>query len=321
MPASDCALGRLYPVLLAWAAGFFDGEGSTIVHQSRPGYLRLTVSVAQLGGTEPPEVLLRFKSAMLELGRIEPQNHEGMWTWRSGSAEEAQAAIALLWPQLGTVKRDQAAFAVRRFRAQYGLGGLRPRPPRRRRPAHVRHVRSTPMCVSAAELDVSWAAGFLDGEGHFGLPRSGPRKNAPDWHRIRASATQKGAPGRPPHVLFRLQRILGGKIEMHGEPDDFRWLVEGVRSVEAVFENVRPWLGPVKQHQARSVIEGFRSQIRIRGDASRCVRGHEYSRIYMTPTGPKRKCNACARLVSRMTRAALGIRPRQFKNLARRYNS
>ncbi len=85
MSADDCRLARIDPLALAWAAGFFDGEGSTIVHEPRPGYLRLTVSVPQWGGARPPEVLFRFKEAMLGLGEIEPQNNEGMWAWRSHS--------------------------------------------------------------------------------------------------------------------------------------------------------------------------------------------------------------------------------------------
>jgi hypothetical protein len=121
-------------------------------------------------------------------------------------------------------------------------------------------------------------------------------------------------------VLFRLQRILGGKIEVHGEPDDFRWLMEGIRNVESVLGQVRPWLGTVKQEQAVGAIEGFRSQVRLHGDASRCARGHEYSHVYMSSSGPKRRCNACARITSRTQRARAGARARQFKNAARRYN-
>lgn len=259
---------------------------------------------------------------MLDLGEIQPQNSEGMWVWRSRSGEEGQAAIALLWPQLGSVKRAQANAAVKRFHAQYGRPGLKPRAARRTRPVHSIHCdlpsgdKASP---SDIELDLAWAAGFLDGEGHFGLPRAYARKDVADWHRIRVSATQNGLPGRPPEVLYRMQRILAGKIEVHGEPDDFRWLMEGVRHVEEVLRQVRPWLGTVKQEQAVRAIDGFRAQVRIHGDATRCARGHLYDRTYMSPTGPKRRCNACARILGRMKRAAQGSKPRQFKNIARRY--
>lgn len=243
-----------------------------------------------------------------------------MWHWRSRSAEEGQAAIAFLWPQLGPIKRAQATTGFRRFYAQYRSKGLKPRSPRRRRPTHVSHLAPPTASPDDVALGHAWAAGFLDGEGHFGLPRAGVRKTAPDWRRIRASASQHGERGLPPQVLFRLRDLLGGKIEVHGEPDDFRWLVEGVDRVEAVFAKVRPWLGTVKQDQAYSVIHGFRSQIRRHGDAARCARGHEYSRVYVSAAGPRRKCNACNRIRERKQRAAQGIKPRQFKNVARRYN-
>lgn len=320
IPDPACALGLIDLVLLTWAAGFFDGEGSTIVHESHPGYLRLTVCVPQLGGEEPPEVLFRFKAAMLGLGEIRPQNDEGMWVWRSRSGEEGQAAVALLWSQIGRVKREQAASALGRFHAQYGPSGIRSRAARRTRLAHADHATGSTPILAPGTLDLAWSAGFLDGEGHFGLPRAAERKNGPPWHRVRVSATQKGLPARPPEVLFKLQLILGGNIERHGEPDDFRWLTEGIHRVEDVFLRVRPCLGTVKQEQALVAIEGFRGQARLHGNSERCIRGHPYDRVYLSSTGPKRRCSACARILSRLYRAARGISPRPFSDTARRYN-
>lgn len=303
---------------LAWAAGLFDGEGSTYVYEPRPGYLRLVVSVGQLGRDEPPEVLWRFKAAMLELGVIERQNSYGMWCWRAQSAEECQAAIGLVWRELGSVKRSQAADAIRRVHAQYGARGLKARRPRR--PAWATaHVLTSATQPTADDVDRAWASGFLDGEGHFGTPRAQKRKKGPDWHRIRATATQKGPPGQPAEVLFRLQRILQGRIERHGDGDAFRWAIEGVQRVEAIYERTKPWLGTVKQEQARSAVERFRTQGRLQGSATRCARGHAYSRVYLSSSGPKHKCNACDRILRRTKRAAQGIRPRPFKNVARRY--
>lgn len=315
-----CALARLDPLQLAWAAGFFDGEGSTFVsaRKDRPEYLRLEVSVGQSGHTGSPEVLYRFQAAVLGIGTISGPDGDDMYMWRANGLEEAQATVALLWRQLGLVKRAQATAALRSAWRQYATGRYVARPPRRKRPKHWEHTAVASSHV-AQELDLAWAAGFLDGEGHFGLPRAGARKGAPDWHRIRVSATQNGQPGMPPEVLLKLHRLLGGSIEIHGEPDDFRWLMEGPERVEGVYLKLRPWLGTVKQEQARSVIHGFRAQTRIHGDATRCARGHDYSRVYMSIAGPRRKCSACERILARMKRAAQGIKPRQFKNVARRY--
>src|SRR5437773_3792330 len=57
---------------LAWAAGFFDGEGSTIARTltSRPGYHQLNVTVPQSGRDGIPAVLLRFQRVMLGMGHI-----------------------------------------------------------------------------------------------------------------------------------------------------------------------------------------------------------------------------------------------------------
>jgi hypothetical protein len=321
MSADECRLARIDPLQLAWAAGFFDGEGTTMaaVRTDRPGYLRLEMTVPQCGHERAPEVLFRLQAALLGMGSITGPNDDDMYFWRAGAFAEAQAAVALLWSELGPVKRRQAATAMRAVQRQYDLDLFVTRGPRRRGRVHDEHLTTRRTRGTREELDLAWAAGFLDGEGHFGLPRVGPRKNAPDWHRIRVSATQNGLPGLPPDVLFRLVRIFGGKIERHGEPDDFRWLMEGVRKVEAVLRQTRPWLGTVKQEQAAHVIQGFRSQIRLHGDASRCARGHEYSSVYLSPTGPKRRCNACARITSRIKRARAGAKPRQFKNVARRY--
>src|SRR5712664_1220136 len=57
---------------LAWAGGFFDGEGSTFARSetARPGYRQLSVVVPQAGGFVVPEVLTRFAEALPGLGRI-----------------------------------------------------------------------------------------------------------------------------------------------------------------------------------------------------------------------------------------------------------
>ncbi|MDP9320171.1 MAG: hypothetical protein M3P16_03625 [Chloroflexota bacterium] len=72
---------RRRPLELAWAAGFFDGEGSTIARRdrARPGYRRLVLSVPQAGGNIPPEVLVRFRHAILAMGSIGPRNDEGVY--------------------------------------------------------------------------------------------------------------------------------------------------------------------------------------------------------------------------------------------------
>ena len=56
--------------LLAWAAGFFDGEGSTIAKSDsrRPNYYQLDMSVPQSSLDGVPAVLVKFQRAMLGVG-------------------------------------------------------------------------------------------------------------------------------------------------------------------------------------------------------------------------------------------------------------
>jgi len=307
---------------LAWAAGLFDGEGSTMVHkdESRPGYLRLEVCVPQSGhGDGVPSVLLRFQEAVGGLCRIVGPEGRDIYKCISGGRLEAMAIVALLWSQLGEVKRRQANEAVKMFLSQYELADFVPRTGRHAR--KVFEVVGAPIDDEAdpQQLEVAWAAGFLDGEGCFGIARAGKRANGPDWYRIRVSATQHGEPRLPPQVLQRLQRLLGGRIECHGEIDDFKWVAEGDNNVERVLRMLEPFLDVIKTAEAQKALAAFRAQVRLKGDTSRCRRGHEYTYTAMRGGRIKRICSPCARLADRRKRAKQGIPPRPFTDISRRY--
>jgi hypothetical protein len=105
--------------------------------------------------------------------------------------------------------------------------------------------------------------------------------------------------------------ILGvGRMERHGEIDDFKWATEGVINVRGVLERLRPWLGSVKIAQATEALATAGSS-RVRGDAEHCIRGHTYDHIYVRPDGTVRhRCNTCMRDRARAIRASQGIAPR-----------
>lgn len=98
---------------LAWAAGFFDGEGCTRYNKSRRhrgGNLEVTV-------TQTDTVTLkRFQRAALGTGRIYgPKDVVGgrpQWQFKNSSYEHGQAVIAMLWPFLSEIKRRQAHAAL-----------------------------------------------------------------------------------------------------------------------------------------------------------------------------------------------------------------
>jgi hypothetical protein len=100
---------------LAWAGGFFDGEGSSYLmkHRTHAGYLTPAIEVPQSGWDGVPVVLRRFQSALDGLGNISGP-HKYLWTdapvsrWKSEARDDVQLALHRLMPFLGAVKREQA---------------------------------------------------------------------------------------------------------------------------------------------------------------------------------------------------------------------
>ena len=266
-------------------------------------------------------MLRRFQDSMLGMGKIVGPNEYGIYVWRTRGFEETQATIALLWRFLGTVKRAQASAAICEVLNGYRSGRLRARRTRLAKRVHAAHASSTSSKPDAEKVERAWAAGFLDAEGCFGTYRSRPRKGGPNWQRIRVSATQHGQVGAPAEVLIRLRTAFGGlgRIERHGDPDDFKWVAEGTEAIEHVLTRSGQWLGIVKTHQAQGAVERFRAQVRLKGDTTHCVRGHTYTQVAMRGGRLRRICDTCDLLSERRQRARQGIPPRQFKSLARRY--
>lgn len=87
------------PLELAWAAGFWDGEGSCYLNQ---GYARMSINQNDV------RVLHRFQAAV-ECGIILPYQQTGKtyWRWRTNRYEEACQVADALWPYLSEVKQDQ----------------------------------------------------------------------------------------------------------------------------------------------------------------------------------------------------------------------
>jgi hypothetical protein len=113
--------------------------------------------------------------------------------------------------------------------------------------------------------------------------------------------------------------VLGGRIECHGEIDDFKWVAEGDGIVDTVLRLLQPFLGEIKTAEAQRALAAFRAQLRLKGNATHCVRGHEYSHTAMRGGRMRRICKACTRITSRRERAKQGIAPRPFKDVSRRY--
>ena len=112
----SCSTMKLDKYQLAWAAGFFDGEGWTgCVKNGGKRIVRMTVtqnnSIAEV---------FRFYSAVGWLGYIdEPRitaQGSTRYDWETGKFEHAQAVIAMLWRYLCGRKRKQAAIAFEEYK-------------------------------------------------------------------------------------------------------------------------------------------------------------------------------------------------------------
>lgn len=95
---------------LAWAAGFFDGEGSTWLTRCHTPNLGITISQ-----TRSPELLHRFNVATNNLGTVRgpfkprKRNHTEFWKYDVYGLEKVQAIIVMLSSFLGKRKVDQYA--------------------------------------------------------------------------------------------------------------------------------------------------------------------------------------------------------------------
>ena len=92
-------------VELAWAAGFFDGEGCT-TRTGRPGLSmrpRVTISQIERGNLE------RFQQAVGGWGAITRHGGRNMLCWQTKNNRETWLVLAALWPFLSEPKRLQAA--------------------------------------------------------------------------------------------------------------------------------------------------------------------------------------------------------------------
>lgn len=115
-------------VALAWAAGFFDGEGSTTLYAKSRKSMD-AVRVPCLTITQCRRATLeRFQSVVFEMGRIygpyQKVRGRPQYLWRTTQFRHAQAVIALLWRFLTPEKQEQALGAFRSYRTSVSTGRL-----------------------------------------------------------------------------------------------------------------------------------------------------------------------------------------------------
>lgn len=285
----------------AWAAGFWDGEGSAYLTGALDrGTRQPQARVNQSSVSGIPEVLQRFQLAM-GFGEVKgPDLREGkepLYRWVVSNRPEVVKVLTLLRPWLGIVKRRQLANVL-------GLSANDDRP--------------TPQ---ARYEELAWAAGFFDGEGSTYLEK---HRTHPGYFRLETGITQADARGIP-FVLVEFQRIVGsGKIygpypAPEGQDPVYRWKAHRAGEIVAMIDTLRPWLGAVKRDQADRSITIVNGQRPLpRGNPAwgnrktHCVRGHEYATARVRPfrwrgrnTEARRaskQCLACVREHARRKR-------------------
>lgn len=109
---------------LAWAAGLFDGDGSTCFerHGTRADYRRADMAVTQTSRSGTPEVLTRFHR-LVSVGHINGpyggnERWEPVYRWKAHRLVDVQNVARTLWPWLGSVKRVQASGVIATVVAQ-----------------------------------------------------------------------------------------------------------------------------------------------------------------------------------------------------------
>lgn len=286
---------------LAWAAGFFDGEGSAWA-QAREGR-RTSQPMAQInqaGANGVPEVLERFRCAV-GCGQIYgPKRMAGridLYSWVASSRSNVAQAFDAIAPWLGPVKAAQFSDAL-----AFPLS------------ADTWH--------EGTELERrSWAGGLFDGEGSTCLLR---HQSRPELKVGEMSITQ-ASPLTVPKVLERFAAVAGrGRI--YGPLRDgkniglpaYRWKTFALDDILAVVHLIGPFIGRVKLRQAHDVIRVLAEQpVVLRGNPAwgnrktHCVHGHEYAAARMRPfisrgknvsRRDSKQCLACLREYARRTR-------------------
>lgn len=105
---------------LAWAAGFFDGEGNVSYLVKRKSEPKLTLTVVQVGTT----CLKRFRQAVGSKREFYNYNPTGPYAghiqqrFTLQNFEEIQITMIRLWPYLSRPKKDQYIEKVREYLLQ-----------------------------------------------------------------------------------------------------------------------------------------------------------------------------------------------------------
>jgi hypothetical protein len=285
---------------LAWAAGFFDGEGWFGLAQEkgrRTGQPHARVNQADARGV--PEVLARLRSAV-GFGHITgPYQKDGridLYGWEISSRGHVELLHHLLLPWLGQVKLAE-------FGAALGRDAARSR------------------TVSRTDEWIAWCAGLFDGEGWASM---WPHRTHVGYLSAEVGVGQSSPNGRP-EVLRRFQqvvgcgRIYGPYVQAGATMDVYKFKASALADIRIVIESIKPMLSSAKRDDVLLVQEILDGQPELpRGNPAwgnrktHCINGHEYAKGRIRPYASRSKnveprdseqCLQCAREQARAHRA------------------
>ncbi|HEV2249138.1 MAG TPA: hypothetical protein VGT60_01350 [Candidatus Limnocylindria bacterium] len=227
----------------AWAAGFFDAEGSVVLRRQRRAW-RMELEATQ-GGDCPPPVLLRLRSACSGLGSITGPRRGYLYYWRASRHADVSAVVSRLGPWITEPKRSAIESAAETVRRVVSLG-------------------ADPDMDRDNEL--AWAAGFFGGDGTSSAAFD--RSNGPDYRRLHIGIPQAAVNGRVPPVLPKFQAAVGGAGSIRGpytlknpwsRLPQYVWSLSGTPGGEHVLGMIWPWLDDAKRDQARRAMRAARA--------------------------------------------------------------
>lgn len=259
------------PREVAWAAGFFDAEGSFQGNRRSVGQARIRASLPQTGDGQVPQALLRFQVAV-GLGTIGGpyKNRQHVWYTDSSTATLTVAALMSAW--LGDRKHDQLGTAIQRLSLEAQLNprsrriGGRSVARRARRDQFIhlldvcRHLR-VDSAFRTRPLEVAWAAGLFDGDGSTSTKRK-TRKDGTAFYTVCAGLAQSGPQGVP-EVLSHFLRVVGfGRIYgpyrwRNTSVPGYEWQIASYRELVALEALLGPYLSVPKREQARAALSTF----------------------------------------------------------------
>jgi hypothetical protein len=291
---------------LAWAAGFFDGEGWA--NRSRRG-VQSRINQASVGGM--PAVLSKFHR-VVGVGRLKgPHVKEGkqdLYWWEATSRQDIARVADLIGPWLCPVKRAE-------FERTLG----RPLVPA--------------IWPASTSEERAWAGGFFDGEGCTYLEKHRTHKGYFVPRLYVPQASELGIAAELPRMkaalgdLGTISGVRGGKTNRKPYR---RWRVFTPAGVQLGLHLLWPFIGEVKRSQARLAMQVIHSQPDLpRGNpafgvagARYCLRGHDKWNARIRPFKGRgknqddpnnhlRQCLECVRLDARARRDERGNRRRK----------